>query len=104
VVGSRALAAAEAPCADDGLRAGLGRSAPSPPPYRIDDEADALRRELDRHGIEAPIVLVAHSYGGFVATLVAAFDRRVAGVVLVDANLAQRCLPILRSRTKPSFS
>lgn len=69
-------------------RAGLGRSAPSPPPYRIDDEADALRRELDRHGIGAPIVLVAHSYGGFVATLVAAFDRRVAGVVLVDANLA----------------
>lgn len=69
-------------------RAGLGRSAPTQPPYRIDDEADALRRELDRHGITAPIVLVAHSYGGFVATLVAAVDPRVAGVVLVDANLA----------------
>jgi pimeloyl-ACP methyl ester carboxylesterase len=58
------------------------------PPYRIDDEADALRRELDRHGITAPVVLVAHSYGGFVATLVAATDPRIAGVVLVDANLA----------------
>jgi pimeloyl-ACP methyl ester carboxylesterase len=69
-------------------RAGLGRSAPTPPPYRIDDEADALRAELDRRRIAAPVVLVAHSYGGFVATLVAAADERVAGVVLVDANLA----------------
>jgi pimeloyl-ACP methyl ester carboxylesterase len=33
-------------------------------------------------------VLVAHSYGGFVATIVAATDPRIAGVVLVDANLA----------------
>jgi pimeloyl-ACP methyl ester carboxylesterase len=69
-------------------RAGLGRSPRSSPPYRIDGEAEALRRELDRHGIAAPIVLVAHSYGGFVATIVAATDPRVAGVVLVDANLA----------------
>jgi pimeloyl-ACP methyl ester carboxylesterase len=69
-------------------RAGLGRSAPTPPPYRIDDEADALRGELDRHGIAAPLVLVAHSYGGFIATLVAAADERVEGIVLVDANLA----------------
>jgi pimeloyl-ACP methyl ester carboxylesterase len=69
-------------------RAGLGRSAPTEPPYGIDDEADALRRELDRHGIAAPVVLVAHSYGGFVATLVAAADERIAGIVLVDANLA----------------
>jgi pimeloyl-ACP methyl ester carboxylesterase len=69
-------------------RAGLGRSAPTEPPYRIDDEAEALRQELDRHGIAAPVVLVAHSYGGFVATLVAAADERIAGVVLVDANLA----------------
>jgi pimeloyl-ACP methyl ester carboxylesterase len=69
-------------------RAGLGRSPASPPPYRIDGEADALRLELDRHGITAPVVLVAHSYGGFVATIVAATDARVAGVVLVDANLA----------------
>jgi pimeloyl-ACP methyl ester carboxylesterase len=69
-------------------RAGLGRSASTEPPYRIDDEADALRGELGRQGIAGPVVLVAHSYGGFVATLVAAADERVAGVVLVDANLA----------------
>src|ERR1043165_2086155 len=69
-------------------RAGLGQSVPTEPPYRIDDEAEALRQELDRHGIAAPVVLVAHSYGGFVSTLVAAADERIAGVVLVDANLA----------------
>lgn len=69
-------------------RAGLGQSPPRDGPYAIDREADALRHQLDRHGIGAPIVLVAHSYGGFVATLVAAADPRIAGLVLVDANLA----------------
>ena len=69
-------------------RAGLGKSPGSPPPYRIDSEANALRLELDRHAITGPVVLVAHSYGGFIATIVAATDSRIAGVVLVDANLA----------------
>ena len=78
-----------------------------PPPYRIDDEADALRGELDRHGIAAPVVLVAHSYGGFVATLVAAADERIAGVVLVDANLAsyfdERRLEKLLATYRPQY-
>src|SRR3954453_18748331 len=69
-------------------RAGLGRRRRDPPPYRVDREADALRLELDRNGITTPVVLVAHSYGGFVATIVAATDPRIAAVVLVDANLA----------------
>ena len=70
-------------------RAGLGRSDPPPPgEYRIDDEAAALRAALEARGVAGPFVLVAHSYGGFVATLVAASEPRVAGVVLVDANLA----------------
>jgi pimeloyl-ACP methyl ester carboxylesterase len=70
-------------------RAGLGRSEPpAPGGYRIDDEAAALACALDERGVTGPIVLVAHSYGGFVATLVAATDPRVAGAVLVDANLA----------------
>src|SRR5678815_4584123 len=71
-------------------RAGLGRSAPSSGPYRIDDEAAALKRALDRFGIKGPIVLVAHSYGGFVATLVAASDKRVIGAVLVDAFVKEQ--------------
>lgn len=70
-------------------RAGLGKSGPAPGAYRIDDEAAALRRALDRFGVHGPIVLVAHSYGGFVATLVAASDARVVGVVFVDANLPE---------------
>jgi pimeloyl-ACP methyl ester carboxylesterase len=69
-------------------RAGLGHSDNAPGPYRIDNEASALRRALDKKGVLGPLVLVAHSYGGFVAALLAAEDARVAGVVLVDANLA----------------
>jgi pimeloyl-ACP methyl ester carboxylesterase len=69
-------------------RAGLGRSDPPPDgEYRIGDEAAALMRVLDARRLARPIVLVAHSYGGFVAMLVTAGDPRVAGVVLVDANL-----------------
>src|SRR3954453_1845160 len=67
-------------------RAGLGRSPPSSPPYRIDREAGAL--ELDRHGIPTPVGVGSDPYGGFVATVVAATDPRIAGLVLVDANLA----------------
>jgi pimeloyl-ACP methyl ester carboxylesterase len=70
-------------------RAGLGKSGPAPGPYHIDDEASALKRALDRFGVRGRIVLVAHAYGGFIATLVAASDPRVAGVVLVDANLVE---------------
>jgi pimeloyl-ACP methyl ester carboxylesterase len=68
-------------------RAGLGHSDPRLGPYHIDDEASALERALDVCGVRRPIVLVAHSYGGFVSTLMAAHDPRVAGVVFVDANL-----------------
>jgi pimeloyl-ACP methyl ester carboxylesterase len=69
-------------------RAGLGKSDLAPGPYRIDNEASALERVLDVRDVRGPVVLVAHSYGGFVATLVAASDARVARVVLVDANLS----------------
>jgi pimeloyl-ACP methyl ester carboxylesterase len=88
-------------------RAGLGKSAPAPGPYRIDDEAAALKRALDRFGVRAPVVLVAHSYGGFIATLVAATDARIAGVVFVDANLAEFFddaeLARLKAKYEPQF-
>ena len=68
-------------------RAGLGRSDLRSGPYNIDNEARGLERALDRCGVRGPIVLVTHSYGGFVSTLVATEDPRVTEVVFVDANL-----------------
>jgi pimeloyl-ACP methyl ester carboxylesterase len=68
-------------------RAGLGQSEPKPGPYRIDDEVAAVRTALSVCGVQGPIVLVAHSYGGFVSSLMAAVDSRVVGLVLVDANI-----------------
>jgi pimeloyl-ACP methyl ester carboxylesterase len=68
-------------------RAGLGKSDPNPRPYRIEDEGTALRRALDQCDIHGPILLVAHSYGGFISEILASEDSRVKGLVLVDANI-----------------
>lgn len=68
-------------------RAGLGKSDPDPRPYRIEDEGTALRRALDQCDIHGPILLVAHSYGGFISEILASKDKRVKGLVLVDANI-----------------
>jgi len=68
-------------------RAGLGKSDPDPRPYRIEDEGTALRRALDQCDIHGPIILVAHSYGGFISEILASEDKRVKGLVLVDANI-----------------
>jgi pimeloyl-ACP methyl ester carboxylesterase len=68
-------------------RAGLGKSEPAPGPYAIDHEVQALERALHKCGVRGPLVLVSHSYGGFVSTLMAADDPHVVGMVLVDANL-----------------
>jgi pimeloyl-ACP methyl ester carboxylesterase len=69
-------------------RAGLGKSDPKPGPYHLDVEVSALARALDANDVQGPLILVSHSYGGFVSALMASRDRRVAGVVFVDANLA----------------
>ncbi len=68
-------------------RAGLGKSDPNPRPYRIEDEGTALRRALDQCDMHGPIILVAHSYGGFISEILASDDKRVRGLVLVDANI-----------------
>jgi pimeloyl-ACP methyl ester carboxylesterase len=68
-------------------RAGLGKSDSDPRPYRIEDEATALRRALDQCDIHGPVILVAHSYGGFISEILASEDKRVKGLVLVDANI-----------------
>lgn len=68
-------------------RAGLGESDPHPGPYRIENEVAALSGLLAALRVDGPLVIVAHSYGGFVSFLTAAQEPRVAGLVLVDANL-----------------
>lgn len=68
-------------------RAGLGQSDPAPGPYAIENEVAALERALTACDVNGPIVVVAHSYGGFLATLLAHENAHVAGIVLVDANV-----------------
>jgi pimeloyl-ACP methyl ester carboxylesterase len=69
--------------------AGLGRSDPAPNEYKIDNEVSALDRGLTQLKLDnKPLVIVAHSYGGFLATLYAAkHPQQMRGVVLIDANL-----------------
>lgn len=68
-------------------RAGLGESDPVPLPYGVENDAASLVTALDRAKVLGDVVLVAHSYGGYIATLVAASDPRIAGLVLLDAGI-----------------
>jgi pimeloyl-ACP methyl ester carboxylesterase len=66
-------------------RAGLGWSGVSPSPRDITQLVNELRALLDRCGIAAPRVLVAHSFGGLIAVAYAMrYPQELAGMVLVD--------------------
>ena len=66
-------------------RAGLGWSDLGPMPRTSDRIVDELHTLLRNASIEAPYVLVGHSFGGLTMPLFAArFPREVAGMVLVD--------------------
>ena len=68
-------------------RAGLGWSDPAPMPYRIEDRADELDALLTALDVQAPVVLVASSYGGWVAQAFASrHAERLGALVLVDPN------------------
>lgn len=83
-------------------RPGMGYSdrveTPRTPAAVVED----LATLLDRAGIDAPVVLVGHSLGGFYAKLYAAtHPGRVAGMVLVDPSeerLGERVGPALAAR------
>jgi pimeloyl-ACP methyl ester carboxylesterase len=60
-------------------------STPVAQPHRADQATDDLRQLLTAAGEPGPYVLVAHSYGGVIATLFArTWPADVAGLVMVD--------------------
>ncbi|RSS81131.1 alpha/beta fold hydrolase [Streptomyces sp. WAC06614] len=74
-------------CAYDrpGIRTGPGTTTPRPQPHTLDLAVDDLNALLTSLGEPGPYVLVAHSYGGLIATLYArTHPRNVAGLVMVD--------------------
>jgi pimeloyl-ACP methyl ester carboxylesterase len=71
-------------CAYD--RAGMAWSEPGPLPRTGEQIAKELHTLLSNAGIEAPYVLVGHSYGGlFVRAFTAQYPEDVAGLVLLDS-------------------
>ncbi len=68
-------------------RAGMGKSAPLDTPYDIVQEVDRLRAGLRKLGRDRPLLLVGHSYGGYLIQLYAHRNPAdVAGMAYVDAN------------------
>ena len=66
-------------------RAGVGQSDRATEPRTTRDQVDDLATLLEKSGIGGPIVLVAHSAGGWNAILyTAAHPEQVVGAVLVD--------------------
>ncbi len=66
---------------------GKDTSTPRQQPHSVDDDVSDLHRVLDQIDAPEPFVLVAHSYGGFVAELFARrYPEEVGGLVMVDAG------------------
>jgi pimeloyl-ACP methyl ester carboxylesterase len=71
-------------CAYD--RAGTGRSEESPNPRDAHHIAQELHQLLGAGGVDRPLVLVGHSYGGlYIRQYAAMYPADVAGIVLVDS-------------------
>ena len=74
-------------------RAGLGWSEAGPKPRTSQQVVEELHTLLASAGIEAPYVLVGHSFGAFTARLYAStYPKEVAGLVLVDPLHPRECL------------
>jgi pimeloyl-ACP methyl ester carboxylesterase len=91
------LAATTRVCTYD--RAGTGNSdaRPKTPGLTSEDQADELQTVLTTAGIQPPYVLLAHSYGGFVARLFAADHRdEVVGMILIESSHEDEIAPYRR--------
>jgi pimeloyl-ACP methyl ester carboxylesterase len=94
-------------CAYD--RLGDGESDPVPPGkiQTVDDQAKTLAGVLDAAGVEAPYVLVGHSWGGAIVQRFASGHRsEVAGIVLDDSSqgdATRRWLAMLPAPPKNGF-
>jgi pimeloyl-ACP methyl ester carboxylesterase len=68
-------------------RAGYGWSDPGPKPRTALREAQELHRLLATAGVPEPYILVAHSFGGYIARIYASlFRKSLAGMVLVEPS------------------
>lgn len=77
------LKATDRSCAYD--RAGIGLSEAAPAPWTTRDQVNDLAMLLEAVGVSGPIVLVAHSIGGWNAIVYTAdHPDQVVGAVLVD--------------------
>lgn len=67
-------------------RAGLGKSPLWEGEYTVESEAKDLKTALAAHAINGPVILVAHSYGGYISSLLSEDMKQLQGIVLVDAG------------------
>jgi len=66
-------------------RSGFGESELGPEKFNAIDEVQALRKCLELQGIEGNLIIVGHSYGGYLAQIFTAlYPELVIGLVLVD--------------------
>lgn len=96
------LAATTRVCTYD--RAGIGNSddRPKTPGLTSEDQADELQALLIGAGIQPPYVLMAHSYGGFIARMFAADHRdEVAGMILIESSHEDEIAPYRRYYGSP---
>lgn len=70
-------------------RAGYGKSETNQDKYNIYNVVQALENGLENLNVKNDIIVVAHSYGGFLAKLLANRNpEKILGIILVDANLS----------------
>lgn len=74
-------------------REGFGESELGARPYSIQNELAALTSAFAKTEITGDKIIVAHSYGGLLAAMLAETDDTVVGVVLVDALIPTEMTP-----------